>query len=117
MAKPYFKRLSFEAIGDDDSDRLIRGKKGVLREVVTPKGSIPLSDEGTYLHRRVDRNNVKDAVKNRNEISSLIFKYINAFKLNSVFPVYASDYSFIRQSVYITYKGDGSDTVDPMVYI
>lgn len=64
-----YKRLSFEKIGGDDSSRLERTRKGVLREFTAPRWSVPFSTEGTGLWDRVDENTIFASVKNRNELA------------------------------------------------
>jgi len=113
---PGHKRLSFEQIGYNEDSRRTRTKKGVLREITTPQFSIPMSTEGTLLHLRVDRQDITNAVKNRNDIVDTIEIYKNAVVLTKAFPTYSLDYSFIKQSIYINYLGDQSEKVEPGVY-
>lgn len=111
-----FKRLSFERPGFDEDSRQIRTKKGILREITTPQFSIPLSVEGTELYKRVDRQDITNAVKNRNDAVDTIEVYKPAVALTTAYPLYSLDYLSIKQLIYIVYLGDGSPKVAPGVY-
>lgn len=81
-----YKRLSFEILQGNDSNRIDRIRKGLLREIVTAKLQIPYSEEGTLIHQNIDRNFIQSFVSNRNEVSKTIKTYykdlsIEAFNL------------------------------------
>ena len=109
------KRLSFEAYGGDDYSRYDRVKKGIVREIVTPKFSVPLSREGTKLHEYVDRNEVTAAIRARNELISLIVNWYPVVKLTQAVLSYIADNTIVKQLFDAKYLSETS-TVSPRVY-
>lgn len=109
------KRLSFEEIGGDNYLRYDRVKKGIVREVVTPKYSVPMSREGTKLHEYVDRNEVTAAIKARNELIRLIVFWYPVVKLTQAALSYISDNTIVKQLFDAKYLPD-TGAVSPRVY-
>jgi len=109
-----YNRLNLERLTLTDSSGYERVRKGVLREITTPKFSIPFSTEGSKVWERVDRQNTIAAVKNRNEVVTIIRIYkCLSLKLARLF--YNSDYSAINQSFNADYNSDAQLT-NPKVY-
>ena len=110
-----FKRLSFEQIGADDYSRLTRVRKGLLREVITPKYSIPKSIEGTRVFELVDRNDVVSSVRMRNEIADAISSYPQVLKIKNIHMAYVDNYTAIKQLAETEYLPNNG-SVPPKVY-
>jgi len=92
-----FKRLSFENIGGDDYSRYLRTQKGILREIVTPKFSVPMSREGSRLTEYTDRNEITAAVKARNELIRLIVFWYPVVKLRKAILSYINDNTAVKE--------------------
>lgn len=109
-----YKRLSFEKIGGDDSSRLERTRKGVLREFTTPKGSVPFSVEGSSLWDRVDDNTLVASIQNRNELARIVSVYRCLEYLGSKLFL-SNNFLTTNQQLNVDYFPDGENT-DPRVY-
>jgi len=110
-----FNRLSFEDIKGDDSNRIDRIETGVLREMTTPKFSVPFSTEGSYLWKRVDRNDTEGPAENRNELISLIGNY-RALVIKEAHLFYSTDLTTINQSFTTEYRPEVT-YISPETYI
>ena len=111
-----YNRLSFEQIGGNDSDRITRVHKGLLREVVTPFLSVPFSTEGTNVHRYVDRNDIIAGVQMRNEVAAMIVDNYPVVEFKGAPIAYATDLSAIVQTVNVDFIRD-AEPVAPGTYI
>ena len=109
------KRLSFEELGGDDYSRYDRVRKGIVRECVTPKFSVPLSREGTKLHEYVDRNEVKAAIRGRNELIRLIVFWYPVVDLENVGLSYINDNTAVKDLFNTKYLSE-TEAVSPKVY-
>lgn len=110
-----YKRLSFETLGGDDTDRSDRVIKGLSREATTPKFTIAFSDEGTRLHEYIDRNNLTASVFTRNELVAMIVNHYPVVELIKAKLSYVDNYSTILESVETKFLRD-SDPVSVGTY-
>lgn len=106
MAIKYYKRLSFENVGEDDSDTIDRTRKGIAREITTPKYSVICSTEGTDLYKRVDQNIISGAVANRNEIIALIRDKYTMTELLRAQLSMSNPYEYLTQSAFLAFLGN-----------
>ena len=111
MANKYFKRLSFEQVGADDADTITRVRKGIAREVTTPKYSVIVSTEGTNVYQRVDDNVLLGAVQNRNEIVSMIREKYPMVNLTRAQLALSTSYDYVNNSTYMTFDPDAGGGV------
>lgn len=109
------RRLDFEQIGGDDYSRYTRVQKGIVREILTPKLSVPMSREGTTLNEYVDRNEVVAAVQARNVLIRLVVFWYPVVKLQKAVLKYISDNTVIQQLFQTKYNSD-AETVSPETY-
>jgi hypothetical protein len=109
------KRLSFENIGGDDYSRYLRTQKGIVREIVTPKLSVPLSREGTRLNEYTDRNEIKAAVQARNELIRLIVFWYTVVKLRKALLSYIDNNTTVKELFQTKYLPEAA-AVSPKVY-
>jgi len=109
------KRLSFEQLGGDDYSRGLRVQKGITREIVTPKYSVPYSREGTKLNEYVDRNDVVSAVQARNELIRLVVLWYPVVKLRKAILSYINDNTTIKNLLQMKYLPE-SESVSAETY-
>jgi hypothetical protein len=102
--KGAYKRLSFETLGGDDYVRLTRVSKGIHREIMTPKLSVPQSREGTEVYKQVDRNEIAAAVLIRSLVTQMIVKWYPVVTLKKVYLAYASAYTSVQNTYQVTYN-------------
>ena len=110
-----FKRLDFEELGGDDYSRYIRVQKGLIREAVTPKYTVPLSREGTDLHTYIDRNEITAAVKARNALIMMVTTWYPVVLLQRAFLSYITNNTVVKQLIQVSYIHDAG-AVSPEVY-
>lgn len=110
-----FKRLSFESIGGDDYSRSLRVLKGITREIVTPKFSVPQSREGSRLVEYTDRNEVKSAIAGRNELIRLIVFWYKVVKLRKAILAYIDENTVIQNLFQAKYLPNAA-AVSPKVF-
>ena len=109
------KRLNFEEIGGDDYSRYNRVQKGIAREILTPKLSVPMSREGTTLNEYVDQNEVTAAIKARNVIIRLITFWYPVVKIQKAILKYINNNTNVEQLVQTKFDSDAV-TVSPETY-
>ena len=110
-----FKRLDFEELGGDDYSRYVRVQKGLIREAVTPKYTVPLSREGTDLHTYIDRNEITAAVKARNSLIMMVTTWYPVVLLQRAFLSYITNNTVVKQLIQVSYIHDAG-AVSPEVY-
>jgi hypothetical protein len=109
------KRLNFESIGGNDYSRYTRTQKGITREIVTPKLSVPLSREGSTYYQYVDKNDVIAAIQARNVLIRLIVFWYPVVKLQKALLSYISNNTIVKQLFQTKFNRD-AETVSPETY-
>lgn len=109
------RRLDFEQLGGDDYSRYTRTQKGMVREILTPKLSVPMSREGTTLYEYVDKNEVTAAVAARNVLIRLIVFWYPVVKLQKAILKYITNNTIIQQLIQTKFNRD-AETVSPETY-
>lgn len=111
----FYRRLDFEQIGGDDFSRYVRTQKGIIREIVTPKYSVPLSREGTKLHEYTDRNEVTAAVLARDALIRLVVLWYPVVKFERALLSYITNHTIIKELIQTKFLCD-SAAVSPEVF-
>jgi len=106
VANKYYKRLSFEQVGDDDFDVISRTRKGIAREITTPQYSVIVSTEGTRVYSRVDQSVLSGAISNRNEIVSLIRDNYPMVQVTSAQLSLSDPYDYVNSSLFLVFVPD-----------
>lgn len=109
------RRLDFENIGGDDYSRYTRTQKGLVREALTPKLSVPLSREGTTLNEYVDRPQLSAAVASRNILIRLVVFQYPLLKIQKALLQLITSNTVVHQLFQTKYDRDAV-AVSPEVY-
>lgn len=109
------RRLDFENIGGDDYSRYTRTQKGLTREALTPKLSVPLSREGTTLNEYIDRPQLAAAVASRNILIQLVVFWYPILKIQRALLQLITNNTIVQQLIQTRFNSD-AETVSPEVY-
>lgn len=109
------KRLSFERLGGDDHSRYVRVQKGIIREITTPKLTVPLSKEGTNVYKYTDQNEITAALSIRDAIIRLIVFLYPVVKLHKT-AIQKLDSSTVLNELFETKYQEDAPVVSPETY-